>query len=343
MPSSSRTKEQSPCGLSAAAEDEGHTRLRFEVEDTGAGISPEDQARIFEPFVQAGQSTTQKGSGLGLTITRKFVELMGGTIALESEVGRGSRFVVEVPAELAQQSEVPDAAGEGEQRYVLEPGQPEHRVLIVEDNPENAMVLEEMLRQAGFQVRVASNGALGVEQFQQWRPHFIWMDVRMPEMGGMEATRRIRELDGGGDVKIAAMTASAFQSERDVVMAAGMDDFIGKPFRRKEVFDCMAHHLSVRYVQNQPVPAGPPGDAGTLRPAALAALPPQLLQDLKDAVVSLDHQRIASVIDRVREQDAALAAVLTSFGERFAYTAMLRAVRNSGPSSTSSASATRSG
>ncbi len=133
--------------LSAAAEDEGRTRLRFEVEDTGAGISPEDQARIFEPFVQAGQSTTQKGSGLGLTITLKFVELMGGTIALDSELGRGSRFVVEVPAELAQQSEVPDAAGEGEQRYVLEPGQPEYRVLIVEDNPENAMVLEEMLRQ----------------------------------------------------------------------------------------------------------------------------------------------------------------------------------------------------
>ncbi len=85
------------------------------------------------------------------------------------------------------------------------------------------------------------------------------MDVRMPEMGGMEATRRIRELDGGGEVKIAAMTASAFQSERNVVMAAGMDDFIGKPFRPKEVFECMARHLGVRYVPNQPASAATRG------------------------------------------------------------------------------------
>ena len=130
--------------------------------------------------------------------------------------------------------------GRYEQRSVLEPGQPECRVLVVDDNPENAMVLEQMLGQAGFQVRVAQNGALGVEQFQQWRPHFIWMDVRMPVMNGMEATRRIRELDGGREVKIAAMTASAFKSERNAVMAAGMDDFIGKPYRWNEVFECMA-------------------------------------------------------------------------------------------------------
>jgi DNA-binding response OmpR family regulator len=108
-----------------------------------------------------------------------------------------------------------------------------------------------MLTRAGFQVRVAENGTLGIEAFQQWRPHFIWMDLGLAQLSGTEATRRIRQLDGGTETKIAAITASASASEREGVRSAGFDDFAFKPFRQTEIFFCMARHLGVRYSSSE--------------------------------------------------------------------------------------------
>ncbi len=234
--------------LSAQPADEpGHARLCFDIEDSGIGIPQHDLGRIFEPFERVRNAGPQKGTGLGLTITRRFVELMGGTLRVESEVGRGSRFVVELPLELARESETHGVELAPAHPFILESGQPEWRVLIVEDDPESATVLRKMLTRAGFQVRVAENGALGIEAFQQWRPHFIWMDLGLPQLSGAEATRRIRQLDGGHEIKIAAITAAAYASERNGVMRAGFDDYTFKPFRQTEIFLCMARHLGVRY------------------------------------------------------------------------------------------------
>ena len=306
---------------------DGRVRLRFEVEDTGVGIPPEQQARIFEPFVQSGKPSAQQGTGLGLTITRHYVEMMGGTLTLESTPGRGSRFTVEVPAELARESEGSGAESGEEFLSVLEPGQPEWRVLVVEDSEESAVLLEQLLTRAGFHVRVAENGALGVKAFLEWRPHFIWMDSRMPEMTGPEATRRIRELEHGRDVKIVAMTASVFASERAQVLAAGMDDFVLKPYRPAEVFACLQRLLGVRYRQVE-WPA-PEAGLASLQPESLAALPKELLQGLSDAVISLDRERVSAAIDRIGDQDGTLAAVLRRLHDRFAYTAILDAIRRS--------------
>jgi CheY-like chemotaxis protein len=172
----------------------------------------------------------------------------GGTISSD---GRGSRFVVELPLELAAESETYGVELVPEHPFVLEPGQPEWRVLIVEDDPESASVLRKVLTRSGFQVKVAENGALGIEVCQQWRPHFIWMDLDLDQLNGTEATRRIRRLDGGADVKIAAITAAADASERDGLMRAGFDDFISKPFRQTEIFFCMTRHLGVRYSSSE--------------------------------------------------------------------------------------------
>ena len=244
-------------------DDAGRLKLRFEVEDTGVGIAPDDQARIFEPFVRVGEWTGRKGTGLGLAITRQFVEMMGGAIALESAPGRGSRFTVEVPSEVAAESEVPRAPAVARSGFVLEPGQPEWRVLIVDDDPENTMIMEQMLRRAGFQVRVARSGAAAIEVFREWRPQFIWMDLRMPEISGTEAARRIREMEGGREVKIAGLTAAAFASEEDEVLAAGMDDFVRKPYHADKIFDCMARQLGVRYRHIQTVGAGESQNGGS--------------------------------------------------------------------------------
>ena len=239
-------------GLSAQpANEPGRARLCFDIEDSGVGMAQHDLGRIFEPFEQVRNPGPRTGTGLGLTITRRFVELMGGTLRVESEVGRGSRFVVELPLDLASESETYAAELAPGHPFILEPGQPEWRVLIVEDDPESATVLRKMLTRAGFHVRVAENGTLGIEAFQQWRPHFVWMDLGMPQLSGIETTRRIRQLEGGAEIKIAAITASADVSERDGILRAGFDDFSFKPFRQTEVFFCMARHLGVRYSSSE--------------------------------------------------------------------------------------------
>ena len=301
--------------------------LIIEVQDSGEGIDAEDQKRIFEPFVQIGGKSDQKGTGLGLAITRQFVELMGGVIHLESEQGRGSTFRVQVPVE---QSEVVQNvfAGIGESRLArLAPGQPEYRILIVEDQAENWHLLRQLLERAGFSVRVAENGALGVDAFKSWRPQFIWMDWRMPVMDGLEATRRIRDLAGGRDVKIAVISASVFKEDREQVLAAGADDFVSKPLQFGNIYECMGRHLGLHFVFDElpaPVETEPSGE---LSPEALAVLPPSLRAELAEALVSLDDARIAGSIRRAVELDPAVGAVLDHYAGQLKYTAILRTLK----------------
>ena len=215
----------------------GHQKQwRIEVEDTGPGILLEDQERIFEPFVQVGEQAAQKGTGLGLTITRQFVQLMGGIIKLESSPGFGAIFRVELPVEMVAAKDIVSPSREVTGEVVgLAPGQNDFRILIVEDQLENQMLLSQLMMRIGCVVKVAGNGKEAVELFQNWQPNLIWMDRRMPVMDGIEATQRIRALPGGKDVKIVAVTASAFMEQRDEMLVAGMDNFVRKPYRLSEL------------------------------------------------------------------------------------------------------------
>jgi CheY-like chemotaxis protein len=161
--------------------------------------------------------------------------------------------------------------------------------------------------------------------YQGWRPHLIWMDIRMPIMDGLEATRRIRALGDGGKVKIVALTASTFKEDRDDVMAAGMDDLIRKPYRPDELFSCLARQLDVRFVYEQATVAAAPAVA--MRPEALATLPQELRRDLAGAVVSLDVARIGDSIRRVSELDPALGDALAQQAGQFGYTTILQALQ----------------
>ena len=298
----------------------------LEVEDTGAGIPHEDQERIFEAFVQVGKPGSQKGTGLGLTISRQFIELMGGSISLASTPGKGSLFRAVFPVTQVPASELGAAAEPRGQRFRLKPGQPECRVLIVEDEQENQVLLQRLLLDAGFLVRIAGDGEHGILVFQTWRPHLICMDVRMPVLDGLEATRRIRALERGREVKIVAVTASTSESERGEVMAAGLDDFVRKPYRPAEIFECIARHLGVAYVEDISHAPARPASPPTLTSDGLAMLPAEVRAELRTAVIELDRQRLAAVIRTVSEHDAALGAVLAGCAERFAYTAILKAL-----------------
>ena len=315
--------------LDAVCEASGESAtVRFEVEDTGIGIAAEDQRRIFDAFEQVANAEAQKGTGLGLAITKQFVDLMGGKIELESAPGKGSRFRVEIPLEILNDvaRKLPEVAREV---VGLEAGQPEWRILIVEDHEESRAVLERMLHNAGLNVRTAGNGAVAIEVFEEWRPDFIFMDLRMSVMGGIEATKRIRSLPGGAEVKIAAMTASAFTSERERVLASGMQDFIRKPYRPPDVFDCLASHLGVRFQFVQEPTSPPTKLSNRTRTESLAGIPQELRKELADAVVSLNHERVAAVIVKVAEADTALAEVLRGMNDQASYTAILRLIEPS--------------
>ncbi|GEM_PF-1217691 len=233
--------------------------LHLEVEDSGIGISRENRHKIFEPFEQAIKNVdTVRGTGLGLAITRQYVELMGGTIGVESDVGRGSVFRVELPVEKAANAGIESRDSGYHQVAALEEGQPQYRLLIVEDDMYSRLLLRQMLERVGFVVREAENGPQAIERFRHFRPHLIWMDRRLPGMNGLEVTRRIRKLPGGRNTVIVALTASVFKEQRAEVLAAGCDDFVSKPFQEGEIMEAIARHLGVRYRLAQSDPTGNP-------------------------------------------------------------------------------------
>ena len=295
-----------------------HQHLLIEIEDTGPGISPEDQERIFRPFVQLAEGAEQKGTGLGLAITRQFVDLMGGRIAVESTLGRGALFRVELPVE---QADFP-AAQPLEQRDVvgLSPGQPAYRILIAEDQQENQLLLSRLMDAVGLETKAAANGEQCLRLFQAWHPDLIWMDRRMPVMDGPQTARRIRRLPNGGKVKIVAVTASAFKEQQQEMLDAGMDDFVSKPYRFGEIYDCLARQLGLKFVYRTEA-AQTQASPVTL---TAVALPAALRLELQEALECLDSERIASLLIQVGEIHRQLGDVLTRLAKGFDYPAILR-------------------
>ncbi len=235
--------------------------------------------------------------------------------------------VARLPGDPASRIE-PAGESSSRQRQVLAlaPNQPAFRVLVVEDTRENGMLLQRLLLDAGFHVRIAGDGLQAVDEFCAWRPHFIWMDLLLPVIGGAEAARKIRTLEGGTEVRIVALTASASSHQRAELLSSGFDDFLRKPYRRCEIFDCLSRHLVLRYRYRE-VPFPPPDDPGAgLRPEALKELPSDLRTLLSDALVRLEPDPIAEAIHRVAEHNSQLGRILTVYSKRLAYAQILDAL-----------------
>lgn len=264
--------------------------LHFEVEDTGPGIAPAEMAGLFDAFVQTetGQKFAE-GTGLGLAITRKFVQLMGGEIQINSVLGEGAIFKFDIKIDEPDSIEL---IAKPLRRVIgLEPNQEVYRLLVVDDTKENRLLLVKLLEPIGFEVQEAENGAEGLALWESWQPHLIWMDTRMPVMDGLEATRQIRarerqrgrgrETDprrwGNGEreqvfasnqrlsvsvlsnspptTRIIALTASIFEEKRGEILAVGFDDFVRKPFTEELIFEKLAEYLGVRYIYEDLAPS----------------------------------------------------------------------------------------
>jgi signal transduction histidine kinase/CheY-like chemotaxis protein len=286
--------------------------ITFEIEDTGAGIAPEEIASLFQTFTQTETGRqSQEGTGLGLPISKKFVELMGGQITVSSQLGTGTVFKFDIPAQEAEAIHL--TKQKSTQKVIgLQPQQQEYRILIVDDRAENRQLLLKLLRPIGFHVQEAVNGQEALEIWQIWQPHLIWMDMRMPVMNGYEATQKIKAHLQGQATVIIALTASTLESEKAVVLSAGCDDFVRKPFREEVIFAKMAQYLGVSYLYENcdPQEHGELASWEKLTATALAMMSDEWLAELAEAAALIDEQLIGYLLSQIPPEHQTLAQAI---------------------------------
>jgi CheY-like chemotaxis protein/HPt (histidine-containing phosphotransfer) domain-containing protein len=218
--------------------------LYFSVTDSGIGMSPRQMENLFQSFQQADTSTTRLygGTGLGLAIAKQLAELMDGCVGVQSALGEGSCFWFEVPLELAQDHPPSELlANTGSEDWQIATGT---RVLLVEDNALNQQVATELLQLRGCSVDVVANGLQALERLRQERYALVFMDMQMPVLDGLSATRQLRQLPGLGQLPVIAMTANAMVRDRDACLAAGMNDFLSKPFEPDALYAVLRRWLT---------------------------------------------------------------------------------------------------
>jgi signal transduction histidine kinase/FixJ family two-component response regulator len=295
--------------------------LYFEIEDTGLGVSSYELEKVFEPFVQTETGLqAQEGTGLGLPISRKFVEILGGKLNVSSRVSHGTLFSFNVPAEVVSASALP-LSKPSRRVIALTPGQLLYRILVVDDNPSNRLLIVKLLSPLGFEVKQAENGQEAIAIWQNWHPHLIWMDMRMPVMDGYEATRQIKASTQGQATVIVALTASSYEEERSVLLSAGCDDFIRKPFKEKILFEVMQKHLGIGYIyeSNGDVPSQSIEISVQELNEALKAMPLDWLQALHRAAVDADGGEILCLIRQMPKPDGAIAQGIVHWVENFRF------------------------
>jgi len=294
----------------------------FEVEDTGIGIPKELVGTLFQPFVQVHgehQPGSGLGTGLGLAISREIARLMGGDISVTSQVGKGSVFRFSIPL---VEGERHGAERAPHLRRVagLKPGQTARRLLIVDDMEDSQALLTEMLSRAGFETRAASNGKAALAISEEWHPHLVLMDMRMPSMGGVDAIRWIRSAAPDNGVKIISLTAHTFDNVRLEVLDAGADDFLAKPFREEELFEKIRLLLGVEYEYDRANVEKSPATAlenSLPAPEALASLPPDLVEQIQNAALTADYDLLLKLIQEVEDKN--LSQILSGLVERYNY------------------------
>jgi CheY-like chemotaxis protein len=303
-------------------------RLVFEVEDTGTGIIPRDMDTLFDPFVRSEKRhAKEQGTGLGLPISQRYVQMLGGRIDVQSTVGQGSVFSFRIPVVMGRR---PDRHRAPERQVIgLAPDQPEYRVLVVDDNAESRILIERLLSPLGFEVWSTTSGIEGMRTAHEWEPHVILMDMRMPNMDGYEAARRIRSTSKGQRVVIIGFTASVLEQERARMIAVGCNDILRKPFRANELYELLVRHLGVQFAYTQAEVDMSITDTNeivriqNLNAAMLAELPIAWRAELRQASVEGDVERVRQLINLVRDDHDEIADHLTTIAADFEFDRIL--------------------
>jgi len=316
----------------------GKTCLRFDIQDTGAGIAPNELDKLFEPFEQTSTGiSSSEGSGLGLPISQKLVNLMGGKITVNSRCGLGTLFRFEISARLINHPMIQAPQRPLARAIGLALNQPSYRLLVVEDSSTNRLVLVKLLSRLGFEVMEAENGQVGLDVWEYWEPHLIWMDMQMPVMDGYEATKRIKATSKGQETVIIALTASVFEEQRQAILTSGCDDFVRKPFQSDELLAKLSQHLGVQYVyQEQDTPCGSSAADGKIPlqrqvgaettfslTHALRQMPVAWVAELEIAAAQCDDCQLQRLVRQIPEIQSELAHRLKQMTHNFQFDQIL--------------------
>ncbi len=331
--------------------------LVIEVEDTGVGMAADEIDKVFDVFVQteAGRQS-QQGTGLGLPISRRFVQLMQGNMAVSSQLGKGTLFRFSLPLKLAT-AKTNTSPFAKKQITKLSADQPKYRILVVDDTDTNRQLMVHWLNIAGFDVQEARNGREAIERWSSFEPHLIWLDMRMPVMDGFEAVQRIRKNMAQArsapaahpftqvPTKIIAITAAAFEEERQRILAAGCDDFVAKPCSEATVLEKIAQHLGVHYtyIENTDAERGDGAKMDrkqsgqsqtsdlrfTLRPESFQALPAEWLHRLNLTARSANERAILELLAELPEDHAELKSAIVHLIDDFQLSQLIRLTQSS--------------
>lgn len=291
-----------------------NANTHFAVIDTGPGIPSAERERIFDAFYQTAVGVKKgEGTGLGLAISREYVYLMGGTLVVNDNPEGGSifSFTIPLPASSLNATEVKS----GNKIAFLKQGMTSPRVLVVEDDTNSRELLIAMLKDAGIDTRGAENGKIALDIYAQWRPQFIWMDMRMPVMDGYEATRRIRAFRDN-NVFIVALTASAFTEDRKMILEAGCDEILTKPFQTEKIFELMQHFLPIEFDYDQ---ATVTVAEEFYQHIDLSELSHAQLQQLHDYAIELEYEDVQYFIESIQSQHSDTARELKQLLDNFRF------------------------
>ncbi|TQV85015.1 hybrid sensor histidine kinase/response regulator [Aliikangiella coralliicola] len=304
--------------LSAKYQKLPQPRLGFEVEDTGPGIADSELALLFKPFSQTEVGRqAREGTGLGLSISQEFVGLMGGQIKVVSKVGSGSRFWFDIDIKEAGTHSIASYST-GRRVIRLAKGQRQYRILVVDDSSDGRQLLVNLMQNVGFEVHSASNGEEAIAVWKEINPDLIWMDMQMPVLDGYGATEKIKESVNGNNTVVIALTASAFEEERSIVLGAGCDDFLRKPFRAEELFELMTRHLNVQFEYQNDISAET-DSTKKITVEDLAVLSVAQLTQLHNAALSGDVSSIEQLNISIEQQNEILAEKINRVVSQFEF------------------------
>jgi two-component system sensor histidine kinase/response regulator len=298
------------CGKKA---EDNQVTLDFTVRDTGPGIAEEDQQRIFEAFTQVSSTSTQAGTGLGLTISRQFVQLMGGELKIESVKGQGCTFYFSLTLRTGEEQRKLAALG---QALTLSKSDHGKRLLVVDDDADSRHLLCSILEPLGFDVKQCNDGQEAMALIKPFQPELIFLDWRMPGVNGLDLTRWIRTQPGIIQPRIAMLTASALEDERLEALDAGVDSFMRKPMQQEELYTQLEKLLNIRFVDHQSMLVQHP-DHVALCKEDLSHLSDAMRLALISAVQELNpakvHQALATIDAEYPELTAKIKTMVAQF------------------------------
>ena len=298
--------------------------LYFRLRDTGVGIAAAELPKIFDAFSQAqAGKERQEGTGLGLAISRQFVQLMGGDISVESDLGKGTTFLFNIQAKLGQETKI-KSSEEPPRVLGLAPDQPTYKILAVDDKLINRQLLMKLLSPLGFEMQEASNGQEAIAIWDEWEPHLIWMDMRMPVMDGYEATKHIKSTTKGHATAVIALTASVLEEEKAIVLSAGCDDFLRKPFTEHSIFETLTKHLGVKYILAETSsPRLERAAESLLTSQQLTCMPEEWITQLYEAALDADSNLVVELIAEIPDRENHLIQSLTQLVRKFQFEQLL--------------------